>query len=282
MRHIIKILSITTLLMLSVIVMPVYAAECETIASGDWSDPSIWTDCNGGIPGANDLPSIESGHIVTNSGSITVLSLGVYGTFTNSGSITAEHFANFGTLINSGSIVADIFPNFPPDGSVTNSGSIIVNTLLNESIFTNICGGTLSYDTLIMGSSTPLDYSVLITDLTPCDNRINWQFGDLYAASYAQFDKVGNPALHIYCVDQNSSEGVLGMIITEDNLSPYPEFPAENTLIEQSNVCNASFYILTTGEYQLNIGPDQDGKIRVMIANDLHFTNWYGYIIEPS
>jgi hypothetical protein len=41
------------------------ARTCSTGSSGNWSSPSIWTYCGGGIPQRMDSVRIESGHTVT-------------------------------------------------------------------------------------------------------------------------------------------------------------------------------------------------------------------------
>lgn len=240
---------------------PVYGwSICNTLNSGDWSDPTNW-DC-GHVPGSTDFARIVSTHTVTSSGTNTVDTLDNDGTLTNSGTITVEALSNNGTI-------------------------------------TNICGGTISY-TVKMGNN-PVD------DLTPCtpppvgggnnpgssntggrpfvpvrpDHRINWMYGDLYGVAYVEQDAAGNPALHVYCIDADTGNSSLGMVVTEADVEAFTDPPAANTLIQESAVCNLSFYVLATGEYQLNIGPDpRDWTTWVLISDGLDFDSTYSYKIH--
>ncbi len=64
----------------------------------------------------------------------------------------------------------------------------------------------------------------------------------------------------------NGDGGYLAIYASSRELARVPELPEENTLIEQ--YYEFSLYRLTTGEYQLNVGPDAEGKVYVV--------NWYG------
>lgn len=46
---------------------PAHAADCRSNGSGNWTNPAIWTDCDGGYPGqtTNDFATIRSGHAIT-------------------------------------------------------------------------------------------------------------------------------------------------------------------------------------------------------------------------
>lgn len=50
--------------------------------------------------------------------------------------------------------------------------------------------------------------------------------------------------------------------VFNDELAEYPEFPEQNTLIEERGVI--ALYKLTSGEYQVNVGPDADNKVYVI------------------
>jgi hypothetical protein len=49
-----------------------YAFDCQSSGSGDWTNPAIWSGCNGGYPGqtTNDFATIQSGHTVTLNGNL--------------------------------------------------------------------------------------------------------------------------------------------------------------------------------------------------------------------
>lgn len=108
--------------------------------------------------------------------------------------------------------------------------------------------------------------------ITPDVPYINTR-GDLVARIYAAFSG-GLPALHIYCLGEGT---YLGLVVSSADLADYPERPASNTLVARSSVCPVAFYILTTGEYQVNIGPDREGKTYVTIFRGLPPSGVYGY-----
>ena len=113
-------------------------------------------------------------------------------------------------------------------------------------------------------------------------------------AIYNSQDDDGNPSLDVYGIN-DEGEGYYVFSITEELLAPYidltepedesnsglPPFmqveepPEINT--EIMTVDNVALYVLTTGEFQLNIGPDEEGKVRVVIFNGLPPTNVYSY-----
>lgn len=63
--------------------------------------------------------------------------------------------------------------------------------------------------------------------------------------------------------------------ISGDALAEYPAQPEENTLLVSSADGYINIYLLTTGEYQINIGPDAEGKVTVIIFTGLPRTNVY-------
>lgn len=290
MKLVVRILILVSLLSLLITAMPAHAAPiCKTTMDGDFHDASIW-DC-GSVP--EHVVDVRIKHNVTNSGTVHVFALyGINGTFTNSGTVDAYHidyaktqasltnsgkitavdqFLNSGTIFNSGKIrVHNTFIN-RLDGTFTNSGTIVAGTLKNFGMFTNKCGGIIDYWTF--KGDAPIDEPCPVNTTTagktsnlpvvvpPPDHRLNWKKGDSYAILYPAFDDAGDTAIHGYCVFDD--EGVLGLLATAADVAD--PLPAENTLITNSGVCNLSFYVLDTGEYQINIGPDAEGKVWVFI-----------------
>lgn len=63
--------------------------------------------------------------------------------------------------------------------------------------------------------------------------------------------------------------------ISADDLLALPDFPRENLLIASKGFI--SVYKLTTGEYQVNVGPLADGKVHVLIFDDIPPTHTYRY-----
>lgn len=102
------------------------------------------------------------------------------------------------------------------------------------------------------------------------DDRINWKHGDNTAILYPRKDAEGKPVLQLYCMSPDG-KGTLGDIITQDMFDKAPAKPAVNTKVHETNVCRVpvTFYVLTTGEYQVNIGPDIEGKTHEIIFTGL-------------
>lgn len=72
--------------------------------------------------------------------------------------------------------------------------------------------------------------------------------------------------------------GTLQLDAPPSLLSTLPEFPAQNTLIVQQG--GYALYKLTTGQYQVNIGPDFEGKVfvcrwRNLPADRAEFTTFF-------
>jgi len=96
---------------------------------------------------------------------------------------------------------------------------------------------------------------------TPPDDRLNWKRGDLYAVIYRRADSNGNPSLQIYDVDAES-HGHLLCVFTQADLSSEP--PDQNTLIRACSPI-VHLYQLSSGEAQVNIGPDAEGKSYILV-----------------
>jgi hypothetical protein len=72
----------------------------------------------------------------------------------------------------------------------------------------------------------------------------------------------------------NLGEGAF-LSISAAELAEFDPTPDENFLVASSGDGFVSFYILTTGEYQINIGPDASGKVYVVIFTGLPPTDVY-------
>ncbi len=100
-------------------------------------------------------------------------------------------------------------------------------------------------------------------------------------AVYNATDDNGEPALHIYDIN-DEGDGTLALEITQDIIAPYIDNPpSENTELLASENGKVTLYILDTGELQINSGPDDEGKIHVLIFDGIPPTNIYGYVIDP-
>lgn len=141
---------------------------------------------------------------------------------------------------------------FPTGGLGVDQLTGIINALAGA-----ICNATIDVPPLGTVGDSP-------------DNRANTGVGDVHAVIYGASDQDGNPAVHIYCVDDNSN-GYFAFEVTVDDLKPYPDQPATYIEIKRTDSCRVpvAFYLLTSGEYQVNIGPDQDGKVFEIIFTGL-------------
>jgi hypothetical protein len=100
----------------------------------------------------------------------------------------------------------------------------------------------------------------------PPDMRINWQYGDSNVVIYEHLDGVV-----VYCYNGNSW---LGMLINQELVDNWDtDLPQETPVLEvNDDGCHAAFYILDTGEYQINIW-SYEGKLYEIIADNLNFSN---------
>lgn len=120
----------------------------------------------------------------------------------------------------------------------------------------------------ISGANCDSDVSVEVgDDPALSDGRLNPGFGDLTAVIYP-WDGAGNPAIHIYGVNENS-QGYILLALSEADLADLPKNPPENLLIAQIDNPPVAVYLLTTGEYQINIGPDAGGEVSEIIFTGL-------------
>ncbi|MCQ3930729.1 MAG: hypothetical protein DPW16_09725 [Chloroflexi bacterium] len=78
-------------------------------------------------------------------------------------------------------------------------------------------------------------------------------------------------------IDIRDLTGVPLLYVSAKKLLALPDFPAKNTLIAKTADGFISVYKLTTGEYQVNVGPLDDGKVHVIIFDGIPRTHTYGY-----
>lgn len=88
----------------------------------------------------------------------------------------------------------------------------------------------------------------------------------------------GEQYLDIWQLDENGI-GQSALYVSAEDINALPEFLHENTLISSTEDGFISVYKLVTGEFQINIGPLSDGKIHVIIFDQIPPTHQYGYTI---
>jgi hypothetical protein len=176
----------------------------------------------------------------------------------------------------------------PNGGFSTSTDSIYLNDIfvISHAVDTKAFGaGTHAYS--IKRSEIVAGMKVKVTneDGGPIVNAtcgdapiaVNEGHGDHYAALFKAVDSAGLPLVKVYCII--NARGVLMGSITRADFANYSKTPARNTLIKTIKGCAApvAVYLLTTGEYQVNIGPDVEGKIAVIVFSQLPPVNVYFY-----
>jgi len=158
----------------------------------------------------------------------------------------------------------DISQPFPPTEAAFKNGPVIASYTFDPIAYNENC------------RALPPEPIPAVKEDRPPDDRVNWRMGDLYTVIYPAWDDVGNPALHIYDVNERS-RGVFMFALTEADLNPYLETPPEqNRLVKEGE--GIAVYVLTTGEIQFNIGPDAEGKTVVVIVDGLTVTRVNHYL----
>ncbi len=94
----------------------------------------------------------------------------------------------------------------------------------------------------------------------PPDDRLNYGRGDSHIGIlYARSDN----GITIYGVDANSN-GFLAVHVAPEDLPDCDPAPSENQLLASSADGMYQIWLLTTCEFQANIGPDAEGKVQVI------------------
>lgn len=88
----------------------------------------------------------------------------------------------------------------------------------------------------------------------------------------------GEQYMDIWQLDEHGN-GQPALSVSAEEINDLPDHPSENTLIDSTSDGFIRVYKLTTGEFQINIGPLPDGKIHVLIFDQIPPTHRYGYTI---
>jgi hypothetical protein len=100
---------------------------------------------------------------------------------------------------------------------------------------------------------------------------INQGYGNDYVLANVGTDALGKPDLQLWCVGLQGAPAYTGMTITRAVVAGLPASLSANTLVDHNNSCSVpvAFYVLTSGEYQVTIGPDPYGVVNEMIFTGL-------------
>ncbi len=217
---------------------PALAGDCGTVASGT-------------LTGAG---STNFGPFTADAGSTLFVVVTNTSTVTINYSIIATLNGFPAPLVNNGSVNA----------GETEAASAGLSAPVSGSGIVTIDGGSLNYSAVVVcpGQAAPSIPAItdgrLLTTIT-------------VGAVYADEDGVT-----VYAID-DKSVGKLALFVSAEELEALPENPDENLLVAQSEDGKFTLYKLTTGEYQVNMGPDAEGKTQVIIFDALPPKKVYGY-----
>ncbi len=112
------------------------------------------------------------------------------------------------------------------------------------------------------------------------EENVSFNDTDLGVALFKSTDADGNPKIDFYQLETGTTTSIYMFSVTQADVAPYmTNHPAVNTLLASAD--GVEVYVLTTGEIQVNAGPDAEGKIHVKIFNGIPWTSVYGYTIDP-
>lgn len=83
---------------------------------------------------------------------------------------------------------------------------------------------------------------------------------------------INSDGAFVYRIGEDS-KGYLMASITPEDVEGLPERPEENIPLSVSADNRFAIYKLTSGEYQINIGPDDEGKVEVIVFSDFSETD---------
>lgn len=142
--------------------------------------------------------------------------------------------------------------------------------------------GVVALVTMLTLALTALPQQVTYACL-PCacpqNTSINC-YGDY--ALYTHTNKNGTCDIEVLGINPKTGKPRPALYVRASALAKLAEFPAKNTLIK--TYYEFSLFKLTTGEYQLNVGPDFENKVHVIIWTGCPAQNPYesSYISEQQ
>ncbi len=92
---------------------------------------------------------------------------------------------------------------------------------------------------------------------------------DLPVVIFPRIDRNGNAFLDFYSAYPTLYRGLRTLQIDSDTIAELPENPSQNIELGTTRDGLATVYYLTSGEFQVNFAPDEEGKVRVVIFDGL-------------
>jgi CSLREA domain-containing protein len=271
------------------------AINSGTGASLNISNSVFSGNSTSGVNSAGSAVAITAGSATITNSTFSGNSTSGFGTLSSQGSMTVSGVLFSGNSAGSGSVIATLNP---ATGSVTGN-CFENNTVLVAGYFdVDQSSGNVSFDGNWWGIATgpntggetfgnssvfpPVNRTPasFLTSAPTCgagtgdlcaDGRLNCDNGTEYAILYRETDTENKPKLHLYCLTVDGV-GSLAGIITQADFKQFPEKPDHNTKVKEfynEEGCRVpvSFWVLTTGEYQMVIGPNWKGDlIRVIFT----------------
>lgn len=183
------------------------------------------------------------------------------------GEVVVLTVSNIAGPANSTVIISATVNNIPITATVLAEAGDVVVTIPFDVSAAFALSGTFNSANVAVSCTNPDDVPTAVND----------GVGNSEAVLFTSSDGLG---INLYGINSDG-DGYYVFSITEDDVAAYADNPpAVNTLIKQSDDGYFSLYVLTTGEFQINIGPDEEGKTYVIIFDGLSPNNVYGYTIE--
>lgn len=113
------------------------------------------------------------------------------------------------------------------------------------------------------------------------EENVSFNDADLGVSLFKAEEANGNVKMDLFHTDTGSSSSSYLFSITQEDIAPFmAEHPTENTVLASAE--GVTVYVLTTGEIQINAGPDAEGKTHVKIFDGIPWTHVYGYTIDAE
>ena len=112
------------------------------------------------------------------------------------------------------------------------------------------------------------------------DTSVSFNDSDVGVVLYKVQGDADNIKMDVYGLKNGGSESSYLFSISQADLAAYAKHPAKDTLL--ASMGDVSVYLLTTGEIQVNAGPDSEGKMHVKILDGIPWTTVYGYTVDAQ
>ncbi|MBA3867973.1 MAG: hypothetical protein H0X30_02355 [Anaerolineae bacterium] len=113
------------------------------------------------------------------------------------------------------------------------------------------------------------------------DTTVSFNDSDVGVVLYKMQGDASDIKMDVYGLKNGGTMSSYLFTVSQEDLARFAKnHPAKNTLI--ATMDNVSVYVLTTGEIQVNAGPDSEGKMHVKILDSIPWTKVYGYTVDAQ